>query len=120
MQMRVLGALLLLLAVAACAPIARSPAPATSASPAANLPSGGTILSMRPVAISSQQIASIGNAIGASLGGPDAGRGSTEIIVRTNDGNVISVVQTDAAELHPGDRVNILRDGGLHLVRAGS
>jgi outer membrane lipoprotein SlyB len=119
MDARAIACALLLVGLAGCAATARGPAPASVALPAGG-PRGGTILSLRPVSAASTQVASIGTAIGAPVRPAADIGGSTEYIVQTDDGSVISVVQAGAAELHPGDRVTVLRDNAIRLVRAGS
>lgn len=44
--------------------------------------------------------------------------GATEFIVRQDDGQTISVVQTNTDNFHPGDRVVLTRSPSTHVARA--
>jgi hypothetical protein len=106
----------LLLMVAACAAPAPghvSPGPATVAT--GQMPA--TILAIRPVPTAAPQGS---QAILIAMGAP-AGQtaGESEIILRTDQGSVLSVVQEDTAGLAPGGRVVVLTTPSLRLARPG-
>jgi outer membrane lipoprotein SlyB len=45
--------------------------------------------------------------------------GESEIILRTDDGAILSVVQAESSGLAPGARVVVLTSPNLHLARPG-
>jgi len=102
-------------------------APGNPAAPASNViaqpsPRTGTILSMRSVTVLAGEGALHRLLVDSGATQP-AGNGNaaplTEFIVRTDEGTTPSIVQASAIDLHPGDRVVILRDTSVHLVRPG-
>jgi outer membrane lipoprotein SlyB len=106
-------AMLGLLGVAACAPT--NPAPTGADTVRTQNLGYGVIVSMRPITVSGAIHA---NAVGA-FGGPMAGgiegpptAAAIEFIVREDSGDTISVVQTNEANLRPGERVGLT--GGPH------
>lgn|SRR5579872_691722 len=124
----IFASLLSVASVAACAPT-NIVASTTQAAPARPVTaSEGTILSMRLVTAQkttlpwrSVLLADAGSANTAN----DASKtplGQTpvvEFIVRTSRGTMLSVVQTDDADFHVGDRVVIVRGEQTHLTRPG-
>lgn len=111
--------LVMMVAVAGCAPTNQfTPASTATGQPATTR--NGTILSMRKVPVPAGQDSWRKLLVGSG----DMQRASdtnapplTEFIVRTDDGTTLSIVQTNSLGLHPGDRVVILRDTGAHLAR---
>jgi outer membrane lipoprotein SlyB len=108
------GALALALALSACAPTTR-PSPTASAPELPGGPAGpayGTIDAVRPIAMSAGATgndpkAQILTAMGvAAPGAPDAT--ASEIVVQTDDGQTLSVIQANPAGLAPGERVEIV------------
>lgn len=110
-----LAALGLLTGCAASAPrMAVAPAPATAAGPLY-----ATVALVRPVpAAAAAEQTAILTAMGAPATGAGAG-GRSEILVRTDDGQTLSVVTTQAAGLAPGARVVLLPGAPLRLGRPG-
>jgi outer membrane lipoprotein SlyB len=111
-------ALTALLGVSACAPGgANSPAP--GAIGGAGRASYGVIVSCRPI-----EAAAGGDVRGAILGavGGAAGQGASEaafeFIIREDNGQTLSVVQTNAAGLRPGERVVLSMGTRTRLSRA--
>jgi outer membrane lipoprotein SlyB len=107
--------------LAGCAP-AHTPASAAQATggrPIAT--STGTILSMRVVMPQSSPAPWRAGFLAASGASGATVQGSkdqlVEFIVRSEDGSVLSVVQTNVPGFHVGDRVIILRDDQTRLVR---
>jgi len=111
------GAVLALAAwLAACAPTA--PAPQLAAGPPA------TAVRARVVAVRALDGVSTGQApvlraIGAHADATATpGAAGTEIVLRTEDGRTVSVVQPDAAGLRPGDQVILQGAERVHVARA--
>ncbi|MCB8883459.1 hypothetical protein ACELLULO517_24640 [Acidisoma cellulosilytica] len=76
-----------------------------------------TIIAIRPVPPAAPQG---GGAVLAAMGTQNGGGASeTEIIVRTDQGNVLSVVQTDVTGLAAGARVVVLTSPRLRIARPG-
>ncbi len=109
-----------LLAVAACAAVSPSAAPG----PAASAKGAATVLAVRPIlAADSGQDAAWRSVLldGApGLDGPPPA-GLAEFIVREDGGATVSIVQSNAAGLHPGDRVVVTHpaasEGRASLIR---
>jgi hypothetical protein len=102
-----------LLAAAACTAVPNAPAP-VSASQAAGV---GTVLVVRPIAEALPQdgaawrAALLSGAADSPGASPAAGTTLAEFIVREDTGATLSIVQPNAAGLHPGDRVTVIRPG---------
>jgi outer membrane lipoprotein SlyB len=111
--------LVMMVAVAGCAPTNQfTPASTTTGQPATTRI--GTILSMRKITATAGQDSWRKLLVGSG----DTQRASdsnaaplTEFIVRTDDGTTLSIVQANALGLQPGDRVVIQHDTGAHLAR---
>ncbi len=110
--------LIVVAALAGCAP---PRPPVTQDSPAemaAGLqgPAYATVASVRPIGgfgtAETNPDAAILPAMGVASSAMPSGRASSEIVVRTDGGETLSVVQPDAAGLSPGERVMVL-PGGL-------
>lgn len=80
-----------------------------------------TILSMRKVVANGNGNAWRGALLGNSSGGAAKTdpQSTVEFIVRADDGATLSIVERNAANFHPGDRVVIQRDDETHLVPPG-
>jgi outer membrane lipoprotein SlyB len=106
-------------AVAGCAPSNQVPAASnTTGQPATTR--NGSILSMRKVALQLGQDSWRKLLVGSGdlqRAGDSNTAPLTEFIVRTDDGSTLSIVQANALGLHTGDRVVIQRDNGAHLAR---
>jgi len=76
------------------------------AAPATTSRDFGTILAVRPVPERDPQPVRV---VLQQLGGSGAASGTEEIIVRSDTGETLAVVQPDAPTLRPGARVAILR-----------
>lgn len=110
-----LGALGLLLA--GCA--APTSAPQLSAAPGAAAPLYATVAAVRPVPAAAAQTE---GQLLASLGQPQAagsGAGRSEVLVRTDDGQVLSVLASSTAGFAPGGRVVVLPGSPMRLGRPG-
>ncbi len=96
-----------LLAVASCAAVPQSQAPAPSASASG----AATVLAVRPImATGADQDGAAWRSVlldGAAGPGQPQGPALAEFIVREDAGATISIVQSNAAALHPGDRVMV-------------
>jgi outer membrane lipoprotein SlyB len=105
------AACVMMLLAASCARSAVSPAPDTTAVPAAE---NGTLLTVRPVATPTDSAGAHWRdlLLDGAAATPGAGRAVriAEYIVRVDDGSTISIVQADDAALRPGRRVMILRN----------
>lgn len=76
-----------------------------------------TIVVIRPVPAPAPQS---GGAVLAAMGSTGAAAaGLSEIILRTDQGNVLSVVQADTTGLAPGGRVTVLTSPRLMIARPG-
>jgi outer membrane lipoprotein SlyB len=107
---------ILMLSLAGCA----APAPHIASSGGEAATARGvqaTILAIRPVPPAAPQGST---AILTAMGAP-AGQttGESEIILRTDDGAILSVVQAESSGLAPGARVVVLTSPNLHLARPG-
>jgi outer membrane lipoprotein SlyB len=111
--------LVVMAAVAGCAPTTQAP-PASNTTGQPATTRNGTILSMRkvtpPAGQDSWRKLLVGSGDMQRAGDSNAAP-LTEFIVRTDDGSTLSIVQANALGLHTGDRVVILRDTGAHLAR---
>ena len=111
--------LVVMVAMSGCAPTNQfTPASTTTGQPATSR--NGTILSTRKVAVPTGQDAwrkLLVDSGDMQRAGDNKAAPLTEFIVRADDGTTLSIVQTNALGLHPGDRVVILRDTGAHLAR---
>lgn len=116
-----------LLCVAACAP----PAATTAASapgysgnetePAAHV-SYGVIVAMRRIGGTGTTTGAILGAVGGGLAGgapPDSAT-AFEFIIRQDNGQTVSVVQTNEEGLRPGERVALSMGTRTRLTRAAS
>jgi len=105
------GTWAILLALAACTPVA-PPAPASPAATAQ-----GVIVSLRPSPApgGGDVRANILGAIGATGPAPH-GTAATEFIIRQDDGQTISVVQPNTANLRPGDHVRLTHTPQTHIA----
>jgi hypothetical protein len=78
----------------------------------------GIILSVRAIETRADEAhllaVLLSDGVGTNPGGPRA-----ELIVRTDDGATLSIVETNEFRFRAGDRVIILPDGHLHLARPG-
>lgn len=112
-------ALTALLGVSACAPGgANSPAP--GAIGGAGRASYGVIVSCRPIEAATGG-GDVRGAILGAVGGPDgqgASEAAFEFIIREDNGQTLSVVQTNAAGLRPGERVVLSMGTRTRLSRA--
>ena len=116
-------ALTALLGVSACAPVSTTtPYPDTLGT--AGRGSYGIIVSCRPIAAAAAG-GDVRGAILGAVGGPagnGAGQGAAEavfeFIVREDNGQTLSVVQTNAAGLRPGERVVLSMGTRTRLSRA--
>jgi outer membrane lipoprotein SlyB len=118
-------ALIALLGVSACAPGNTGGASTAGAISGAERGTYGVIVSRRPIAgaehpgAAGRDVrASILGAVGAAAG-QGAEQAAFEFIVREDDGQTVSVVQTDEAGLRPGDRVLLSMGTRTRLSRAG-
>jgi outer membrane lipoprotein SlyB len=105
----------LALGVAGCAP-ARTDA--VRAEPALVPAGGGVIVSMRPMTVAAS------NAILVALNEGSAARGArpaaaVEFIVRVDGGRTVSVVQPDAGNFRPGQRVVLTGGTRTRVAAAG-
>jgi len=98
-----------LLAVGGCARHVDTAAVAPAAAPGAR---GGVIAAMRPVAFPMPAAGADmrGTILRAIAPAASATAALTEIIVRVDGGDTLSVVQADAAGLRPGARVSVAGD----------
>ena len=116
-------ALLALIGVAGCARAVSTTATPTAPTTRPATPSEGVILSLRAVTTRSDQaawrVALLADAGGAATPVASDNGSLTEFIVRVDAGATISVVQTNEAGFHAGDRVVVLHDGRTHLARPG-
>jgi outer membrane lipoprotein SlyB len=111
-----------LLAIVACAPQRTAPAPAAEEGRPAVDVGYGTIISIRPVARRADNtgVATIMLAIGSAAESLPARGHPVELIVHEDFAPApISVVQSDADDLRPGDRVVIARGARTRLARGG-
>jgi len=114
-------ALIALLGVSACAPGTTSSA-YPDGSGAAKRVSYGVVVSRRPIEAVGER--SGGDVRGAILGavgvptGEEPGTPAFEFIVREDGGQTVSVVQTNEAELRPGERVVLSMGTRTRLSRA--
>jgi len=111
-----IAAFLVLAALTGCA----APAPRiVSPGPEAVVPGRvqATVIAVRPVPPATPQGS---GAVLAAMGAP-AGQtgGNAEIILRTDQGSVLSIVQSGAAGLTQGARVVVLTSPRLEIVRPG-
>jgi outer membrane lipoprotein SlyB len=107
-----------LLGLAGCAtPAAPTPAATELQRPAATY---GVVVSRRPIqAPTGNDIrGSILGAVGNRLPAGTATTAACEFIVREDNGQTVSVVQTDEVGLRPGDRVVLSVGSRAHLSRA--
>lgn len=113
--LRLLAALLALAGCAAPAPLIKSEAPIHSEAPVQSVaPGTGTIVAMRPSPPATPSRRSVLAALGVAPGAaPD---GTVEFIVRGDDGQPISVMQSDAGDLHTGDRVALISGSRLRIA----
>ncbi len=111
---RHLLSLVTLAGIAGCAPAIP---PKASVQPASI--SAGTILSMRAVGPPGALEPLRAALLAESSGNDDVSRPLMEIIVRTDDGTTLSIVQTNEPGFRKGDRVIILRDDRTRLARPG-
>jgi hypothetical protein len=106
--------------IAACAPTGGA-APAQPATTPSAATTGGTILWVRNVVApdkdNSWRALLVNNAVASPATADSEAAPLMEFIVRTDNGATLSVVQTNAIGLRPGDRVVILRDATTHLGR---
>jgi outer membrane lipoprotein SlyB len=107
-----LAMLAILLGLAACAPTRPGIAISEGSTETARY---GVIVAMRPQAGTDNEMRD--RILGAIGDGGQAARGigsaaSVEFIIRGDDGQTISVVQSDEAHFHPGERVILA--GGEH------
>jgi outer membrane lipoprotein SlyB len=105
-MIRSAGAVLLVLALAGCA--TPKPAPATAAGPAASnaaATGGGVIVALRPLAPDTPARRRVLAALGVAVA-PAAD--DVEVIVRTDDGRPLSVMQGGAGALRAGERVALV------------
>jgi len=105
------------LLLAGCA--APASAPPLSAAPGASAPLYATVAAVRPVPAASSQTAA---QLLASLGQPQtpgSGAGRSEVLVRTDDGQVLSVLASSSAGFMPGSRVVVLPGTPMRLGRPG-
>jgi outer membrane lipoprotein SlyB len=121
--------LLLACGLAGCASGVRPAMPAAPAvASAASGPKEGTVAAVRPIAPLPAESgvapgADPAGAILAAMGvaaAPSGGRALTEIIVQTNDGQTLSVVQPNAAGLVSGAQVVLLPGPLPRLVKRGT
>ncbi len=113
--------LTVLLGVSACAPgTTTAPPPAAIRGAAPGI--YGVVVSCRPIGAASS--GGVRGAILGAIGGPasgGAGQGAAvpdvELIVREDDGQTLSVVQTNAAGLRPGERVVLSMSPRARLSR---
>jgi hypothetical protein len=104
-----------LIALAGCA----SPKPAEVVAQPAPANGSATILSMRTVQRNPAATPIRTVLLAESVGSNDTGEALVEFIVRTDDGAVLSIVQTNESGFRNGDRVVIVRDTRTHLTRPG-
>jgi outer membrane lipoprotein SlyB len=111
--------LIVVTALAGCAPPRPPVTQASPAETAAGLqgPAYATVASVRPIGgfgttADTNPDAAILPAMGVAASAMPSGSASSEIVVRTDGGETLSVVQPDAAGLSPGERVMVL-PGGL-------
>lgn len=106
------------LALAGCA----APAPRIVSAGAGTVATGqlrATILEIRPVPPAAPQgSGAVLAALGAS-GSGGATAGESEVILRTDGGAVLSIVQADTVGLAAGERVVVDTQPRLHLARPG-
>ena len=119
------------LLLASCAPseppilapqAAAAVAPAGPASAPAYAPTYATVAAVRPLPAASAaapgQDAAILTAMGLATTSRGVSRASAEIVVRTDGGETLSVVQPNLGDLAPGDRVLVVPGGVTRLVAA--
>lgn len=111
-------AVLFAIALAGCgAPKPASIAASAGQAAAKTAPLRATILAVRPVPPAAPQgSGAILTAMGAAA---VQGSGEAEIILRTDGGAILSVVQPVTSSLVPGARVVVLTSPSLHLVQPG-
>ena len=110
---------LAVLGTASCA----TPSPPVAAIPATPPPNHGVIVSMRPIADSAPAGPDMRATILGAVGHADAARASLlhaayEFIIREDDGRTLTVVQTNEAQLRPGDRIALSLAARTRLTRA--
>ena len=123
------AALAALLGLAACATTSATTAATTAPIARPEGPGYGVIVSMRPLGgaqtggiaggdeVRSGILRAIGVVTVTDVTASSAAAAPVEFIVRKDDGSTISVVQTDAANFHPGDRVMLTGGARTRLAR---
>ena len=112
--MRLCGAWLLVLLVAACTNAGTQQN--AGANPVVNV-AQGTILSVHAVP-EAARLAVLRVLSGDAAPAATPGASLAEFIVRQDDGTTISIVQDNGLGLHACDRVDIVRGERVHLTRA--
>ena len=109
--------LVLALSLVGCAP-ARPPVIQPQATGAPTGPSYATVAAVRPIRTPGAGASDPGTAILDAMGVSRemAAGASSEIVVRTDRGETLSVVQPSAANLTPGERVMVVPGGLPRLV----
>ena len=115
--------LLMAIGLVGCATVTPPVLEAQGSKQAAVVPTGpdyATVAAVRPIRVFAAAADDPQAAILAAMNGSDSaaapGSASSEIIVRTDNGETLSVVQPDSSRLTPGERVMIVPGGLPRLV----